>query len=73
MTLERIVVEFAATIERIVANQGGMDIVLCGIWPVSGQIRAVYGDLVVERAVAIEPIVANQGDWTYVCAVFDLI
>ena len=45
------------TMERIVANQGGMDIFWHGIWPLVGQIRAVR----TEFAVTIERIVANQG------------
>ena len=39
--------EFAETIERIVANQGGMDIFFGASWPLFGQIRAVERDFVV--------------------------
>ena len=49
------VVELAVAIERIVANQGGMDIFVCGIWTLFGQIRAVQ----TECAVTLERIVVE--------------
>ena len=45
------------TIERIVANQGGMDIFFGGIWPLFGQIKGVR----TEFAVTLERLVPDEG------------